>query len=179
MRSALLPLMQLPSHTSVRKDLTAAALTSQLAGLIMAVAMMAVFTAFLGKSPLYPVQVIGSFVFGDAALVGFHLPAFLTGLVLHQAGPSLLWGLVYGLLVYKAQPTTGAGFVAIGVGLGIASEMVDVMFVVPAFMNARFGHNLWAENVPRLWDWTAHVVFGASFALFPLIRDRLFPRPAA
>lgn len=75
-------------------QIIAALITSQVAGLIMAVVVMAVFTIFLGKGPLYPVQVIGSIVFGEAALVGFHFGAFLTGLVAHQA-LALVWGVVF------------------------------------------------------------------------------------
>src|SRR3712207_6286644 len=91
--------------------------TGQVAGLIMAVVVMIVFAVFLGKSPLYPVQVIGSMVFGEPALHGFHLGALLAGLVLHQIGPSLLWGLVFGALASKLEiRTTGA---ALGVGLAV------------------------------------------------------------
>ena len=50
-------------------------ITGQIAGLIMAVVVMLVFTIFLGKGPLYPVQVIGSTVYGDKALHGFHAGA--------------------------------------------------------------------------------------------------------
>jgi hypothetical protein len=84
------------STASPRSHIAAGAIAGQIAGLIMAVVVMAVFTIFLGKGPLYPVQVIGSFIFGDAAIQGFNLPALLAGLVLHQAGPSLFWGVVFG-----------------------------------------------------------------------------------
>src|SRR3954468_17305540 len=75
--------------------------TGQIAGLIMAVVVMIVFTVFLGKNPLFPVQVIGSTLFGAEALNGIHIGAVLAGLVLHQFGPSLLWGVLFGFLAKK------------------------------------------------------------------------------
>jgi len=64
---------------ATRRDSTmlSGILTGQAAGLIMAVAMMAVFTLFLHKGPLYPVQVIGSTLVGETALHGFNLKALL------------------------------------------------------------------------------------------------------
>src|SRR4051812_21429057 len=73
-------------------------ITGQIAGLIMAVVVMAVFALFLGKGPLFPVQVIGSTLLGESALQGFNLLAILAGLLLHQLGPSLLWGSIFGIL---------------------------------------------------------------------------------
>jgi hypothetical protein len=66
-------------QASASRDVLAGALAGQIAGLEMAVVVMAEFTIFLGKGPLYPAQVIGSFVFGDRALDGFQLSALLTG----------------------------------------------------------------------------------------------------
>src|SRR5204862_8194162 len=103
-----------PARRSLRDDFTAAIIAGQISGLIMAVVVMLVFTLFLGKGPLYPVQVIGSVIFGDAALIGFHLPAFMTGLVLHQAGPALFWAIAFGLIVSKLEIRDGLGLIAIG-----------------------------------------------------------------
>ena len=174
MHTAIDPLMALPTRRSLRHDLIVGAITGQVAGLVMAIALMVMFTLFLGKGPAYPVQVIGSFAFGDAALVGFHLPAFLTGLLLHQAGASLVWGLIFALVVNRFHPLRRGGYFAIAIGVGLLSEVLDVYVLVPAYMNARFGHNIWAENVPQFWDWTAHLIFGLSFVAFPWIYRRVF-----
>src|SRR3954465_4393043 len=92
---------RMSASSSKSKTMVAGIVTGQAAGLIMAVVVMAVFTIFLGHGPLYPVQVIGSTIYGEAALQGYHIPAILAGLVLHQAGPSLFWGAVFGLLAGK------------------------------------------------------------------------------
>src|SRR5512140_2837620 len=81
--------------SSIGHDLATGVLAGQIAGLVMAVVVMLVFTLFLGKGPLYPVQVIGSFIYGDAALHGLNVPALIAGLLLHQLGPALFWGAVF------------------------------------------------------------------------------------
>lgn len=153
------------------KGLLAGVIAGQVAGLIMAVVVMLVFLLFLGKSPLYPVQVIGSMLFGEAALSGFHFGALLAGLVLHQAGPSLLWGSVYGALASKLGVRTSGAALALGLGVGVVS-MVGPYLLIPFLMKALHGVDFWNREVPILWDWAAHLVFGASFALYPMIRAR-------
>ena len=165
-----------PSRTSLRLDLLAGAWAGQAAGLVMAVVVMAVFTLFLGKGPLYPVQVIGSFLFGDAALRGFHLPALLAGLVLHQLGPSLFWGALFGALVHVSGARRGALLVALGAATGLASQAVDVLLVLPVAMKGLHGHDIWAEQVPAFWSWAAHLVFGVALAGFPWVHGRLARR---
>lgn len=158
--------------TSTNKPILSGIITGQLAGLIMAVVVIAVFMVFLGKSFYYPVQVIGSTLFGESALQGFHLPAFLTGLVLHQAGPSLLWGFIYGLVAKSVAIENRKKALAIGIGLGVIS-MVGPYLLIPFVMHTLQGVDIWAREVPLFWDWAAHIVFGASFALYPTVREKL------
>jgi hypothetical protein len=161
------------AKSSLRRDLAAGALAGQVSGLVMAVVMMAVFTIFLGKGPLYPVQVIGSFLFGDTAIEGFHFPALLAGLLLHQLGPALVWGVLLGLAAYAFDVRRGVGLLALGVGAGLLSQVIDVNLVMPAAMNALHGHNIWAEQVPSFWSWAAHLVFGLGLAIYPWAYGRL------
>lgn len=157
---------------SLKRDLIAGIVSGQIAGLIMAAVMVLVFTVFLGKPPYFPVQVIGSVAFGDAALVGFHLPAFLTGLAIHQAAATLLWSIPFGLVISRVEQSW-SNVALVGLGIGIASQVIDVGLIVPSLMNGLHGHNLWAENVPNFWSWAAHIVFGLGFLLFRPIRARL------
>lgn len=161
------------ARPSFRRDLAAAVVTGQISGLIMAVVVMAVFTIFLGKGPLYPVQVIGSFVFGDAALQGFHLPALLVGFVLHQLGPPLFWSLVFGGAIHLFNIREGTALLLLGVVTGLLSQIIDVNLIMPFAMNALHGHNLWAEQVPAFWSWAAHLVFGLGLAIYPKVYHRL------
>src|SRR5690606_12785431 len=105
-------------------------ITGQIAGLIMAVVVMIVFTLFLGKSPLYPVQVIGSALFGQSALSGFHFGALLAGLVLHQLGPSLLWGVLFGLFSKKYPLDSTKKALGAGLALGVVS-MIGPYLLIP------------------------------------------------
>ncbi|MDP2340942.1 MAG: hypothetical protein Q8O67_08295 [Deltaproteobacteria bacterium] len=149
-------------------------MTGQLAGLIMAAAMVMVFTFALGTTPYFPVQVIGSLVVGKTALGGFHFPAFLAGLILHQAVASLAWSLVFGFAVNTLN-ATGAAVAAIGLTVGVVSQIVDVELLGSLLLPTLHGYDLWAANVPEWASWASHVVFGLSFAFFPAIRKRMFP----
>jgi hypothetical protein len=157
---------------SAERPVLAGIVTGQAAGLIMAIVVMAVFAIFLGKSPLYPVQVIGSAIFGEAALQGFHLGALLAGLVLHQLGPSLLWGFLFGVLAKKYSIQSGGQALKIGLVVGLIS-MVGPYLLIPFVMNTLHGVDFWNREVPMFWDWAAHLVFGASFVLYPMVLRRV------
>lgn len=161
--------------TTADRPMLAGIVTGQAAGLIMAVVAMLVFAVFLGKGPLYPVQVIGSMAFGEAALEGTHFGAILAGLVFHQAGPSLLWGAVFGAIASRFAVRSAAGALALGLGIGVLS-MVGPYLLIPFLMNTLHGADYWNREVPMMWDWAAHLVFGASFALYPRIRQALRTR---
>jgi hypothetical protein len=163
--------------TNLSEDLVAGVVTGQVAGLIMAVVVMLVFTLFLGHGPLYPVQVIGSMVFGEAALHGFHLGALLMGLVLHQLGPSLFWAFVFAGIVHASGVRRGAGLFAIGAAVGLASQVVDVNILMGPIMRAFHGRDLWASEVPAFWSWAAHLVFGLALGgVFPSVYRRVEAR---
>ncbi|MGZ3722338.1 MAG: hypothetical protein ACXVA9_05380 [Bdellovibrionales bacterium] len=148
--------------------------TGQVAGLIMAVVVMIVFT-ILGKSPLFPVQVIGSTLFGEPALHGFHFGALIAGLLLHQLGPSLLWGVIFGLIAGKFPVQSTSRALGLGLAMGVIS-MAGPYILIPAVMNVMQGVDYWNREVPMFWDWAAHIVFGASFVLYPKIHQAISRR---
>jgi hypothetical protein len=152
-------------------------LTSQAAGLIMAVVVMIVFTVFLGKGPLYPVQVIGSTLFGENALIGFNLSAFIAGLVLHQS-VALMWGVVFTLLAVALKIKTVKQSIILGLIVALVS-MIDTYFIVPGVMIHFHGVDIWNREVPIFWNWAAHLVFGLSYGLYPVILAKLFPQHSA
>jgi hypothetical protein len=171
MEAVLTHRKQSASLTS-EKPVLAGIVTGQAAGLVMAVVVMLVFALFLGKNPLYPVQVIGSMVFGEAALPDFHLGALLAGLILHQAGPSLLWGFLFGVLAKKFSIQSTGQSLTLGLAIGVLS-MTGPYLLIPTLMNALHGVDIWNREVPMFWDWAAHIVFGASFALYPDVMRKL------
>src|SRR4051794_40274263 len=88
---------------SKKETILSGIVAGQAAGLIMAIVVMTVFVVFLGKGPLFPVQVIGSALLGESALNGSNVAAVLVGLLLHQLGPSLLWGAIFGFAASKLE----------------------------------------------------------------------------
>ena len=127
-------------------------------------------------SESFPVQVIGSLIYGPQALVGFHLPAFIAGLALHQLGPALFWGVAFGAAINRFDIRGRENLFAWGLGFGALSQLVDVGLLVPALMQRLQGADLWAQNVPSIWSWAAHLAFGITLMVFPALRRGLFPR---
>ena len=164
--------MESVKTSSSEKPVLSGIVTGQLAGLIMAVVVMIVFAVFLGKSPLFPVQVIGSTLLGESALQGFNIGAILAGLVLHQFGPALLWGFIFGLLAKKFAVQTSQEALKLGLAVGIVS-MVGPYLLIPFVMNTLHGVDFWNREVPMFWDWAAHIVFGLSFGLYPAVVKKL------
>lgn len=161
------------TEPSAWRDLFSGALAGEAAGLVMAVVMMLVFAFALGKSPLFPVQVIGSFVFGDRAIEGFNSSAIVTGLLLHQLGPSLFWGLALGWMTYAFETHRGMGLVMLGLFTGILSQIMDVNVILPAVYQGLHGHDIWAEQVPLFWSWMAHLAYGLGLVSYSWFYDRL------
>ncbi|WP_374077581.1 hypothetical protein [Bdellovibrio bacteriovorus] len=160
-------------NTAVEKKvILSGIITGQIAGLIMAVVVMLVFMIFLGKNPLYPVQVIGSMVFGESALQGLHIGAILAGLILHQLGPSLLWGVIFSLLAKRLSVQTSKEALRLGLIVGVLA-MAGPYVLIPFMMKTLHGVDIWNREVPMFWDWAAHIVFGASFVLYPMIQKEL------
>lgn len=157
---------------SKRVSLIPGIITGQVAGLIMAIVVMIVFAVFLGKSFLFPVQVIGSTLIGESALQGTNILAILTGLLLHQMGPSLLWGFVFAKLTSKFSIQSTMDSLKFGLIIGLIS-MVGPYLLIPAVMNTLQGVDIWNREVPIMWDWAAHLVFGLSFGLYPTIVNKI------
>jgi len=164
------------SQNKVSKSLAPGIITGQIAGLIMAVVVMLVFALFLGKNLLYPVQVIGSALLGESALQGFNILAILLGLILHQLGPSLLWGFIFAKIINGTTsnfnlPSTSKSLL-VGLIIGVIS-MLGPYVLIPTLTKTLHGVDIWNREVPLFWDWAAHLVFGVSFALYPKIAIKL------
>ena len=91
---------------------------------------------------------------------------------MHQLGPSLLWGVLFALLADKFDVETKGAALKLGLGIGLIS-MAGPYILIPAVMNTLHGVDFWNREVPMFWDWAAHIVFGASFVLYPAVREKL------
>jgi hypothetical protein len=168
-----------PPGAPLRAHLLAGVAAGQFAGLVMASAIMLGFAGVVGTSALLPFQVVGSLVFGQAAMVHeAHLPAFLAGLAIHQLGPSLAWGLVMGAGSYAMRAVRGTQVLILGLGIGIAAQVIDVNFALGMAYQVAGIRDIWLQNAPSLWSWLAHFLFGVVLALsYPLAWKR-FGSPA-
>ena len=164
-------------------ELRAGVLAGQVAGLVMAATLMALFATFLGTSPFRPVQVIASSVLGEKALEPITGSALLVGIAVHQLGPALVWGGVFGFVVWLSRPSRGAALMMFGLLIGAVSQIVDVYLVLPALLHS-VSHglpralpiqdqNLWTEYVPPAASWLAHLAFGLALAVYPWRYDPL------
>lgn len=162
-------------HYTENKALLSSIITGQIAGLVMAVAVMAVFAIVYGQNPLFPVQVIGSVLLGESALQGFSFKAVLLGLFLHQAGPAFLWGTLYGLVARKVDLTSTKAALFAGLILGIVA-MIGPYLVIPSIFHALQGVDIWNREIPLAWDWVAHIIFGLTFFLYPTILKNMKER---
>ena len=152
---------------STRDRAVCSVLGGQLAGLVMAVVMMLVYALFLGQSIFFPVQVIASLLLGHDALTQATPGVIAFGVLLHQLGPSLGWSLVFfGLLMLVKERVDLNRAMMIGFLVGLASIIVDVYLIGPGLQRITAGENLWLQNVPRFWDWAAHMVYGLSLGFF-------------
>jgi len=167
------PFFAAPSPTGeLKEDLVAALVAGQLAGVVMALSLIIVFSAIFGQPWFFPVQVIGSMVVGPSAVEGtFVWSAFAIGLVLHQL-VSAVWSLAFGVIVNRLSPTY-FNVVFSGLTVGLISQVLDTRLLVPTVMLSVHQVNLWAENVPPLWSWVAHLLFGLSLTLFIPISRRV------
>lgn len=162
------PLPGILHRHQIVRNLLAGVFTAEIAALIMAAVMMAAFTISLGKNPLFPVQVIGSFILGGSVIETLSAKAVVAGLALHLFGPTLFWGVVFGVFINLLNVCRGTTLFIIGLGIGIMSQIADAS-VVSGLFTLLHGHNIWAENVPLVWSWAAHLVFGVSLGLYPIM----------
>jgi hypothetical protein len=153
-------------HTDVQR-LTWTLSAGQLAGLLMVVAMMLVAKVFAGRDFTFPLQLIGSTLLGESHLSRPEFGPVMLGLLVHQLGPTLVWSLAFGVIaIGYRKPMATDQAVLLGFFLGGIAEIVDVYLLMQPFQIAVNGHNLWMEQVPRLWDWLLHFGFGTALGSF-------------
>ncbi len=83
-----------------------------------------------------------------------------------------MWGAAFGFLTTKLKTENISQALRLGLAIGVIS-MVGPYLLIPTLMKLFHGIDFWNQEVPMMWDWAAHLVFGASFALYPTIRNRI------
>jgi hypothetical protein len=140
--------------------------SGQAAGLAMLAAAM-LLALVRGNSVLRPLQVFTALVVGDASLHHLSLSSVLPGFLAHQAGPSVIWSRVFGLVVGLSRHRFNLKrALLLGALVGVLALLVDGYLLMPGIQRQLNGRNLWAENVPRWVAWITHLVFGLSLGFF-------------
>jgi hypothetical protein len=158
------------------REVIAGVQAGQVAGLVMAAALMTIFAVFLQKSLFYPLQIIAAFVLGENVIGRLDARTLLVGLLVHQLGPALLWGVVFGVVVWLTKPRRSVTLMALGLFVGGLSQFIDVNLLLPLLSGVLSDHfpllgslqraNLW-KHVPIATSWLAHLVFGFALSLYP------------
>jgi len=157
-------------------SLVSSFVAAMVGGVLMAVVMVVAFMAFQHTELLYALKPIGAYLFGDrmftaptagmyAAATGFHFAI------------CAIWGIVFAFAatLLRVDKSYG-GSLALGVAVGLASQIVDINLVTPPLMHSLWGDNLWAATVPPAWSWIGHVAFGISFVMAPALFRNLWLR---
>jgi hypothetical protein len=157
-------------------SLVAGFIAAMAGGALMAVVMVVAFVGLQHTSALYALRPIGSYLFGDQMLVA-PTPAMYVAATAFHFGVCAIWGIVFAFAatLLRVDKSIG-GSIALGVAIGLASQIVDVNLVTPPLMSQLWGQNLWAATVPPLYSWVGHVVFGLAFGIAPLVFRNLWLR---
>jgi hypothetical protein len=161
---------------AIARELIAGVQAGQVAGLAMAAALMATFSVFLHKSLFYPLQIIAASVLGENAIRRLDARTLIVGVLVHQLGPALLWGVVFGVAVWLFKPRRGITLMALGLFVGALAQIIDVHLLLPLLTRVFSGHfpllaplqraNLWMQ-VPIATSWFGHLVFGFALSFYP------------
>lgn len=150
-------------------SVVAGLIAAMMGAALMAVVMTVAFLRYDGRPLYYPLQLIGTFLFGDVSMIAPRWEIYPTAAAL-LFGTCGLWGLVYAFVASRLRVTASVGgALLLGVVVGLASQLVDIDLIAPALMNRMWGHDLWIENVPPVFSWLGHIMFGLMLGSYPFL----------
>jgi hypothetical protein len=157
-------------------SLVSGVIAALIGGVVMALVMSVIYMVFQHSSFFYVLRPIGTFIYGDRMLEA-PTPAMYAAATALHLGICAWWGIVFGFAatILRVDHSVG-GSLALGIVIGLASEIVDVNLVAPAVMNRLWGTDLWTATVPPLYSWLGHIAFGLTFAIAPLFFRKLWLR---
>ena len=157
-------------------SLVSGVIASLVGGVVMAIVMVVAFRVFQHSSFFSVQRPIGAFIYGDEMLVAPTASMYAAAAALHF-GICAWWGIVFAFTatLLRVDRSVG-GSLALGIVIGLASEIVDVNLIAPAVMNRLWGTDLWTATVPPLYSWLGHIGFGLSFGIAPLLFRKLWLR---
>ncbi|HWV39447.1 MAG TPA: hypothetical protein VN033_13340 [Vulgatibacter sp.] len=158
------------AHDQPRKVL-ACALAGQLAGLAFLGFWGLVHLAFRRDLPFdLPVRIVASFLLGKSVLESAGALTWIVGVLVNQLLPALGWSMAYAWIVMSPRfPIRISTCMSLGLGIGLAAMWIDVYFLVPPVMGVLHDGDPWWAELPRTWDWLAHVAYGLCLGWFYLV----------
>lgn len=165
-----------PRRPAFARELIAGVQAGQVAGFAMVATLMVIFSVLLNKSVFDPLQIIAASVLGEGAIERLDARTLVVGILVHQLGPALLWGLIFGVVVWLFNPRHSLALMTWGLVVGAIAQIVDAHGLLPLLSGAfsdRFSlslplphENFWAR-VPMAASWLAHLVYGLALSLYP------------
>jgi hypothetical protein len=158
----------------VVRDVGAAMLAGQLAGVGACALLMLGYAALLDEGVTHPLRAMASFVLGDGAFDADNWFAPLLGFAFVQIVPVFLWSVMFGLWVTLFEARRGWSLLFLCFTVAILAQLVNVDLLAPLWLEAAWGHDTWAENVPMRWSWLANLAFGMGLMSFPWAYETLW-----
>jgi hypothetical protein len=157
-------------------SLVAGVIASMIGATLMAIVMIVAFTRYDGRPLYYPLEIVGTFLFGDISMLSPRWEIYPTAAALHF-GVCAMWGMGYAFAATLLRVDKSIVYaLLLGLVVGQTALLVDIDLIAPALQNRLWGHDLWTENVPPIFSWLAHVVFGLSLGFFPFVFRPLWIR---
>jgi hypothetical protein len=150
--------------------------TAIVGGVVMAAVLVIAFMTVERTSFFYWLRPIGTFLYGDRMLVR-PTPAMYAGAAALHFGIAALWGIVYAFAAtfLRVDKSVG-GSVALGIVIGLAAQILDVNIIAPALQERLFGYDMFTTTMRPSFIWLAHIAFGLTFGLAPLLFRKLWLR---
>jgi hypothetical protein len=148
-------------------SLVSGVIASLIGGVVMALVMIVAYVTVGHAGFWYALEPVGSFLYGDRMFTNA-TPAMYASAVAFHLGICAVWGIVFGFAatLLRVDKSWG-GSLALGVCIGLASQIVDINLVTPPLMHALWGDNLWLASVPPWLSWIGHVAFGITLVIAP------------
>lgn len=157
----------------VVRDVGAGVVSGIVAGLLASGVLVVSFMFFSGRGPLYPFQLVGSFIAGDTAMGELNVFGALLGMAILGV-VAIGWSTLFGLAANVFEARRGWNLVILCAALAVVAQLVDLHLLTPLWLNNVFGHNVWAAEVPPVVGWAVHLVFGAGLLVFPQVYEVLW-----
>lgn len=159
--------------SSVARDVGAGVLSGVFGGLLAEVVLVFLLIVTSGEGPMYPFQLVASFLVGDLAFGPWGVSLGLLGLGMLGI-VAIVWGVVFGLCANLLDVRRGPALLALALGVGVVAQVIDLYVIAPIWLETSWGWDRWHEAVPDAVGWTVHLIYGLGLCVFPRLYRSLW-----